>query len=902
MNRLRTGADSFSVRDGLRIATLGGARVLGRDAEIGSLEPGKIADIAVWRVDGVEHAGILDPVAALGLGAMPPLHRLLVGGRAIVAEGELVTAEEPIIAEEVAARLPRARGAALTRHPVDIDTITSYRRARTRDDLALAPGEAFIAGGTWLMSEPQPETTGFVDLTTLGWPDLEVDRRGPAHRRDLHHRALRRVGAGQSPDAPPPTWTAPLDGPGCRERAARIVQDLEHRHRRRQRLPVLRRRRDGLARRRPRRRRGHLDAGRRRAPASRSPISSPATARTASSPARCCVRSTCPAHALRSRAILRKIALAELGRSGAVVTGRVDQDGGAVFGVTAATWRPTCSASRSFPTGRRSRRTSRRAPGYYTDPLGSADWRRGVADVLAERIREELGAHEVRGQRRAGRGRAAPGPVPARRSCASTGTTRSRRDATPGDCGACAVILDGEPVHSCIIPAVRVEGSARHDRGGPRARRRAASRAGGARRPLRVPVRLLHAGHERDRLDADRRGPSRPRPADEGQPLPLHGLPPDPRGDHRGRARAGARDPASRPRPTRRADQPRRPLGPPEAAHGAIVQGLEPFTFDTDRARHPRAAGARLPARPRAHHGDRHRRPPAPCPASSRSSRTRTSRRAATRRARHEHRKDDPDDTAHARRRRAPRRSARRRGRRRDGAAAEEALPRSSASSTTSCPRSSTPKRRGARARRCCTPTAPRGSGGRGIPQRRRRAPRRLRRRHRRRARGERRHRLGHVADAARDATRSSRRTARSAGSTTTDGSSSARAPRCPSSRATSSPASSTLRAIASACSPRGSAGASAASRRSSPKTSSALAVLRTGRPGGLRVLAHRRVPAGVGAASDARVGVARRGRRGHAHGDEGRRAQRHRRLRQPRDRRALPLVRRVDRRSTGRR
>ena len=103
MNRLRTGADSFSVRDGLRIATLGGARVLGRDAEIGSLEPGKIADIAVWRVDGVEHAGILDPVAALGLGAMPPLHRLFVGGRAIVEDSRLVTAEEPIIAEEVAA-------------------------------------------------------------------------------------------------------------------------------------------------------------------------------------------------------------------------------------------------------------------------------------------------------------------------------------------------------------------------------------------------------------------------------------------------------------------------------------------------------------------------------------------------------------------------------------------------------------------------------------------------------------------------------------------------------------------------------------------------------------------------------------------------------------------------------
>ncbi|MFE1646363.1 8-oxoguanine deaminase [Microbacterium sp. P01] len=103
MGRLRTGADSFSVRTGLRIATMGGARVLGREAEIGSLEPGKLADIAVWRVDGVEHAGILDPVAALGLGAMPPLRRLYVGGRAIVEDGTLVTVEEQVVAAEVAA-------------------------------------------------------------------------------------------------------------------------------------------------------------------------------------------------------------------------------------------------------------------------------------------------------------------------------------------------------------------------------------------------------------------------------------------------------------------------------------------------------------------------------------------------------------------------------------------------------------------------------------------------------------------------------------------------------------------------------------------------------------------------------------------------------------------------------
>ncbi|MET0735809.1 MAG: 8-oxoguanine deaminase [Microbacterium sp.] len=103
MNRLRTGADSFSVRDGLRIATMGGARVLGRQAEIGSLEPGKLADIAVWRVDRVEHAGIIDPVAALGLGAMPPLKRLYVGGRAVVEDATLVSADEDRLARNVAA-------------------------------------------------------------------------------------------------------------------------------------------------------------------------------------------------------------------------------------------------------------------------------------------------------------------------------------------------------------------------------------------------------------------------------------------------------------------------------------------------------------------------------------------------------------------------------------------------------------------------------------------------------------------------------------------------------------------------------------------------------------------------------------------------------------------------------
>jgi cytosine/adenosine deaminase-related metal-dependent hydrolase len=98
MNRLRAGADGMTGRQGLYIATMGGARVLGRQKEIGSIEVGKLADLALWKVDGVEHAGIADPVAALTLGAQPPITRLFVHGRTVVADGELTRVDERAVA------------------------------------------------------------------------------------------------------------------------------------------------------------------------------------------------------------------------------------------------------------------------------------------------------------------------------------------------------------------------------------------------------------------------------------------------------------------------------------------------------------------------------------------------------------------------------------------------------------------------------------------------------------------------------------------------------------------------------------------------------------------------------------------------------------------------------------
>jgi cytosine/adenosine deaminase-related metal-dependent hydrolase len=113
--RLRGGPDALTARQALAVGTIGGARCLGRAEEIGSLEPGKLADIALWRLDGLAHAGIDDPVAALVLGSRPPLRMLLVNGVAVVEDDVLLTADEPALASAAARearRLLERRGGA----------------------------------------------------------------------------------------------------------------------------------------------------------------------------------------------------------------------------------------------------------------------------------------------------------------------------------------------------------------------------------------------------------------------------------------------------------------------------------------------------------------------------------------------------------------------------------------------------------------------------------------------------------------------------------------------------------------------------------------------------------------------------------------------------------------------
>ena len=95
--RGRGGPAALTAREALRLATRGGAAVLGRD-DVGSLEPGKQADLAVWRTDGLELGGAEDLVAALVLAGPHRVDRLVVGGEDVVRGGALVRADEAEIA------------------------------------------------------------------------------------------------------------------------------------------------------------------------------------------------------------------------------------------------------------------------------------------------------------------------------------------------------------------------------------------------------------------------------------------------------------------------------------------------------------------------------------------------------------------------------------------------------------------------------------------------------------------------------------------------------------------------------------------------------------------------------------------------------------------------------------
>ncbi|NHB78281.1 8-oxoguanine deaminase [Rhodobacter calidifons] len=109
LQRVARGADAMGAREALETATLGGALVLGRD-DLGSVEAGKRADLAIWDRTGIEGAGAWDPVAGLLLCGPTRVRHLIVEGRQVVRDGQLVTLDMAAVLERQRALARRLAG------------------------------------------------------------------------------------------------------------------------------------------------------------------------------------------------------------------------------------------------------------------------------------------------------------------------------------------------------------------------------------------------------------------------------------------------------------------------------------------------------------------------------------------------------------------------------------------------------------------------------------------------------------------------------------------------------------------------------------------------------------------------------------------------------------------------
>lgn len=99
LQRVGFGPAALGARDALEMATLGGARVLGRD-DIGALAPGMAADLVAFDLRGIGFAGGRhDPVAALVFCASASVALSVVNGRVIVRDGRLATIDLPVVIE-----------------------------------------------------------------------------------------------------------------------------------------------------------------------------------------------------------------------------------------------------------------------------------------------------------------------------------------------------------------------------------------------------------------------------------------------------------------------------------------------------------------------------------------------------------------------------------------------------------------------------------------------------------------------------------------------------------------------------------------------------------------------------------------------------------------------------------
>jgi cytosine/adenosine deaminase-related metal-dependent hydrolase len=90
--------NTLSAAEALELATLGGARALRLDGEIGSLEAGKAADLTAFQLNARGRGPTHDPVAAAVLAlAGSPASFVAVAGRPLVRDGRLLDADSSLV-------------------------------------------------------------------------------------------------------------------------------------------------------------------------------------------------------------------------------------------------------------------------------------------------------------------------------------------------------------------------------------------------------------------------------------------------------------------------------------------------------------------------------------------------------------------------------------------------------------------------------------------------------------------------------------------------------------------------------------------------------------------------------------------------------------------------------------
>jgi CO/xanthine dehydrogenase FAD-binding subunit len=279
------------------------------------------------------------------------------------------------------------------RRLVDLNTVEVVSVPTSRDELwPLGTGDAVLAGGTWLFSEPQPHLRRLVDITALGWPSIALGDNGIELAATCTVAEVSRLSAALRADHP--DWVAaPLLHQCCAALLAsfKIMGSATVGGNLCLSFPAgamisLASALDGRA------TVWRADGSDYELPVADF-VTGMATNVLASDDV---LRSLyLPAAALRARTAFRKLAPSPLGRSGVVVIGRRDAaaDGGRfVLSVTAATVRPYVFGFPSVPDADALRAAHATIPdaAWTRDPHGDPDWRRAMTLLLAEQILVEL--------------------------------------------------------------------------------------------------------------------------------------------------------------------------------------------------------------------------------------------------------------------------------------------------------------------------------------------------------------------------------------------------------------------------------------------------------------------------------------------------------------------------------